>query len=66
MGVKRKFYYMQEQRMVKVRYVDGQVIHRTMEYTVRLAYPVTKIRLPPGIPHASSAKPGSRCEARTY
>ena len=34
--------------------------------TVRLAHPVTKIRLPPGTPHASGAKPGSRCEVRAY
>ena len=33
---------------------------------VHLAHPVTKIRLPPRTPYASSAKPGSRCEARAY
>ena len=33
---------------------------------VRLAHPITKIRLPPGTLHASGAKPGSRCEARAY
>ena len=36
------------------------------EAIVRLAHPVTKIRLPPGTPHVSGATPGSRCEARAY
>ena len=34
--------------------------------TVRLPHPVTKIRLPPGTLHVSSAKPRSHCEARAY
>ena len=30
MGAKRKFSHIQEERMVQVRYVDAQVLHRTL------------------------------------